>query len=90
VTDSFADFPKSITEIKADKTEDGSIWTPRDALIAMLRKIDAGEIAPQTLVVCWADETNCYFENASPSLFHGLGVLARCAYRMNVVGSDPD
>jgi len=83
VSDSFTNWPKSIGEIRAEKEGDGSVWAPRDALIAMLRKIDSGEISPKSLVVCWADERMCDFENVSPSLIHGLGLITRCAYRMN-------
>lgn len=32
----FADYPKSLTEIAADKSEDCRKWTPRDLLISLL------------------------------------------------------
>ena len=35
----FKGHPQSIAEIKADREGDGSLWTPRDALIALLREI---------------------------------------------------
>lgn len=41
----FKDHPPSIAEIKSDKSQNGSDWTPRDALIALLRDIDSGKIA---------------------------------------------
>lgn len=40
--ESFADYPKSLTEHKADKAQD---WTIRDALIAALRHYDSGHYA---------------------------------------------
>lgn len=49
----FKDHPKSITEARADKYNDGSMWSPRDALIALLREIDNGEIAVEHMVICF-------------------------------------
>lgn len=47
--DDFSQYPKSVGEIKAEREFDGSLWTPRDALIDMLRAIDSGKIAPTEL-----------------------------------------
>lgn len=44
MTDNFADTPQSITEIKAERAHDGSIWTPRDAVVSWLRDFDNGKI----------------------------------------------
>lgn len=54
MTDNFADTPQSITEIRAQKEGDGSIWTPRDVVIDWLRAYDAGEIVGcDALVICF-------------------------------------
>lgn len=52
----FARYPQSITELRASETNDAREWTPRDVLIDVLRKLDAGEIHPDHLVVCWYKE----------------------------------
>lgn len=45
MTDNFADYPKSIAEIRADREPQGAaIWSCRDALIAALRDIDSGKL----------------------------------------------
>lgn len=88
MNESFANYPKSIGELRADKTENGAAQSPRDALISMLRKIDSGQISPTTLIICWSSDGYCDFENSAPSLLHGLGTVMRCAYRMNV-NADP-
>lgn len=49
--ENFADAPLSDTEIKSDKTRNQKDWTPRDVLISTLRRIDAGEIDPDSLTV---------------------------------------
>lgn len=47
----FKDHPPSITEIRSDKTGRGADWTPRDALIRLLRDIDSGEVVIQALFI---------------------------------------
>ncbi len=39
----YSSHPPTINEIRSDKTQNGSDWTPRDALIALLRDIDSGK-----------------------------------------------
>lgn len=53
---SYADAPKSFLEARSEKLSDSSIWTPRDALISVLRKLDAGEAVPRELIVVWTEE----------------------------------
>lgn len=43
--DSFSNFPKSVHEIKADQSGNYDDWTPRDAVIEALRRIDQGREA---------------------------------------------
>lgn len=50
--DSFADHPKSIAEIRAERATNGRLWAPRDALLAALREIDAGRLKADCLVIC--------------------------------------
>lgn len=51
MTQDFKDHPKSFTELRSEREDDAKIWTPRDVLIAMLRRIDSGEAKPDVLVV---------------------------------------
>lgn len=75
----FKDHPVSITERKSDlATEDsGTLWTPRDVLIKMLRQIDNGEIEPDALIVCYrevkGDEIS--YKQSSPSLYLTMGIM---------------
>ena len=41
--DDFSNFPKKITEVRAGKSKSAGDWTPRDALISLLREIDSGK-----------------------------------------------
>jgi hypothetical protein len=47
----YSSHPPSIAEIRSDKTGKGSDWTPRDALIALLRDIDSGAVDLQAVFI---------------------------------------
>ena len=50
----FADYPKTLGEHRSDKSDQANDWTPRDALIAMLRDIDSGAASPDNLIIVWS------------------------------------
>lgn len=55
MTDNFADEPINIITAKAEKLGDCSIWSPRDALVDTLRRIDKGEIKPTRIVISYRE-----------------------------------
>jgi hypothetical protein len=93
--DNFANHPKSIGEIRAEKEGDGSLWSPRDALIELLRKIDSGEIEIDCAVLVYGKihedkSKNVVWSVACPSPVTALGLLTRAAHRINVCMSGDD
>ena len=52
----FSNAPKSIAELRADRDHSAAKWTPRDALIAVLRQIDSGEINPSEMVIAYREQ----------------------------------
>lgn len=84
----FADEPPSITSLRSRKSGNGSDWTPRDALIDVLREIDAGACNPTDLFIGMvsqgkdADHIKPEYRSACASLLNTLGVieLSRQAY----------
>ena len=56
--ENFAQHPVSLTEAKAGKSGDAALWTPRDALISALRRLDSGEINPSSIFIWWNDRTD--------------------------------
>lgn len=52
MTENFADAPQTIAEIRSTKEHDGRLWAPRDALVAVLRDIDAGKIKVKNVAIC--------------------------------------
>ena len=80
----FADYPKSLSEIAADKADDCRKWTPRDLLISLLRQIDAGEIEPSSMLVCYEamnedDEGDQFIALSGMRRTHAIGMLTTAA-----------
>lgn len=85
---SFADYPKSVAEVRADRSRDGADWTPRDALIDLLREIDSGRMKPVSLVIAWRETTDDGLQSghssACQSGHDASGLLARALHRVNL------
>jgi hypothetical protein len=84
----FANHPKSVTEIKAERSGDGSIWTARDALIDLLRDLDSGVVTADALVICFREplpdgNAKTHFRNACPDILVAQGLMQRVAWRLN-------
>lgn len=80
----YRDHPQTLTERRAKRDEDASKWTPRDALIHVLRKIDAGELHPDALVVMFRETNTGEFLHsytiASPDTTTTVGLIARITH----------
>lgn len=86
--DNYGEHPKSIGEIKADKSQNAADWTPRDALIDLLRSIDSGEVKPDALVIGWRDKlpsgaTQTRYSIASPDYHTAMGVIEAVKFRLH-------
>lgn len=83
----FEDHPQSVSEIKANKSHDCSAWTPRDALIDLLRDIDGGKVRLDALVIAYRENDDegkrTRFSMAAPDSSVGLGLLSRAAWMIN-------
>lgn len=53
--ESFADHPKSVTELRSDKSGRACDWTVRDMLIDTLRDIDSGKLMADMAVLIIRD-----------------------------------
>jgi hypothetical protein len=88
MTDSYADAPVSVAEIRSDKSANGAEWAPRDALISVLRAIDKGEIHPDAMVICMHETGSepgaCItsFRNATPNPIIAYGLLVNTILRI--------
>lgn len=85
----YANHPQSIAEARSDRTRCSQDWSPRDALIATLRDIDQGKIAPDQVIIVMAQkdgaEVDVTRSTAGPfTTLELLGMLSRIAHRMQV------
>ena len=77
--DNFVDAPQTIGEARADRSGKAKDWTVREMLVATLRQIDSGEIAPLKGVFVYSLQPKPPYETESvcykcPSInsFHRL------------------
>lgn len=86
MTDDFSKTPVSLAELRSERAEDGALWKPRDALIALLRRIDSGEDV-DALVVCWRTKHEGgrytgHFYQAMQDPYVTMGLLGMTAFKM--------
>ena len=90
IVDDFKDAPKSIAEIKADKTENAGLWKPRDVLISLLREIDSGETKVDIVFIAigqYIDEdemvdTKTGFRTSGKNHYEISGLVHRAVHMM--------
>lgn len=87
MTDNFANYPVSTSEVRANREEDCRLWTPRDALISILRDIDEGSVKPDALICIYRERGDdgsmrTHFAAASPDIHTSLGLLTRGQFKL--------
>jgi len=93
MSDDFSKAPTSITEAKSARDENGgSIWTPRDVLISLLRDIDSGQENPDALVVVWRDhiKRRARWLRSSPDHDTSVGMMTDAVYSMCQASRKPE
>lgn len=56
MSESFANAPRTLAEERADRSHDPADWAPRDLLVQLLRRIDAGELEVSRLIVVYQEQ----------------------------------
>lgn len=84
--DDFSEHPRSVAEVRSDRSGDAADWTPRDCLIDLLRAIDQGEKV-ESMIICWtvrdeAGKQRARYRQATPNALITLGLLSRTAGEM--------
>ena len=82
--DDFSNHPKSLTEIRGEKSGNGSQWTPRDALISVLRDIDSGALDVSGVIVAYFDEKTdtAFYSQSTKDRYTALGLLECAKFRL--------
>lgn len=74
-TDSFVNYPPSVNELRSARSGDAADWSPREALIQMLRDIDAGVIKPDALIVSFRERLERGFRTSFSAACPDSGVM---------------
>ena len=84
MTDNFSNYPRSIGELKSERSDKASDWTPRDVLIDVLRDIDNGKLDLDALVVVMRQRaaSGVGFRVSSPNGLTTLGMLTSAIYKL--------
>lgn len=85
MTDDFRDAPITISEARAKRSGNAQDWTPRDALVHVLRQIDSGEIVLDDVIViavrAYPDGDDQIVVNSNTSTrTRQAGIIARAAH----------
>ena len=85
MVENFKDHPVSIGEIRSDKSDNAADWTPRDALISLLRRIDNGEDVDQLIISFHVTEDggSVKYLTAIKTRGQALALLARATWLVN-------
>jgi hypothetical protein len=90
MSESFAEHPMTIGQLRADKSHAAKDWSPRDLLIDTLRAIDKGEIDPDAMIVIMRPRLNnnhagvfrATYRTASPNWHVTLGIFEDAKIKM--------
>lgn len=74
-TESFTDYPRSLNELRTARSGNAADWTPREALIQMLRDIDSGVIAPDAMIVSFREKVERGFRTSFSAACPDSGVM---------------
>lgn len=88
MADNFANHPRSLAEVRSEKTQNAADWSPRDALIDLLRDIDSGARSPDGLVICWRESNSqggvsSHYTASAKDPLDSVGIVARALHRIN-------
>lgn len=85
-TDNYANYPLSLADVRSDRSRNSMDWTPRDALIDLLRDIDSGKFDPKSMLIVHkvldGEQYVLGTTSAGVSSIHeGVGMLMEAAYK---------
>lgn len=74
--DNFSDTPKTIGEVRSDKTGTAHDWLPRDLLISTLRDIDKNNLEIEAAIFIWIEKGEISprfrISSKSPTITYGM------------------
>lgn len=67
--ENYSNVPLSIAELRAAKERSAEPWTPRDALISLLRDIDSHKVDPVSIVIVFDTMPEPGHESSSSTFY---------------------
>lgn len=77
MSDDFSNAPLSLSEHRALKEDKAKLWTPRDALVNLLRRLDSKELEIENLVIVYETPTEYRSSVATPDEDKTIALLWR-------------
>lgn len=74
-TESFTHYPQSLNEVRSARSGNAADWTPREALIQILRDLDSGAIQPDALIVSFREKVGRGFRTSFSASCPDSGVM---------------
>lgn len=90
---SYADEPQSIAELRSERNRNAADWSPRDALVSLLRSIDSGEVETDALVIVFRTKhpergsTSTHYRSSGPDPHVTYGMMVSAMHKMQNEGS---
>ena len=80
--ENFKDYPKSVSEKIAEKSNDGSKWSPREALISVLRRVDSGVLNIDNIIILYEEGEKFEFTSSAKTLNDSIAMCEFAKYRL--------
>lgn len=83
----------SLGAIRAEREQNGALWSVRDVLVDCLKRVDAGDIEPDAIVVVWRCKkrpglTDTHFAQSGPDIHTTLGLLSHAGQQIYREGNE--
>jgi hypothetical protein len=88
VDENFANAPRSVSEVRAEKLGDSSLRTVRDMLISILREIDSKEIDPSSAIIVMGRDNTWRWSAAGRCDYAMVGRLEATKYEFLQKGAE--
>jgi hypothetical protein len=77
--ESFADYPRTLGDARAERAADGRLISPRETLLELLKAIDRGETDPTQIFICYKKPCGGvgYWSGGGGGATELLGVIER-------------
>ena len=80
--ENFKNYPKALSEKIAEKSNDASKWSPREALISVLRRIDSGTLDIDNIIILYEEGEKFEYTNSVKNLNDAISMCEFAKHRL--------